>query len=342
MVDRNHVARLMDFGIAKSQDGGSGGASTATGHVLGTPEYMSPEQAQGKKLDARSDVYALGVVIYEIFTGAVPFRGDTPISTILKHLHDPPPLDGQKVPPTLRPVLRRALAKEPEQRFATATALAEALREARSPSRKQQPLPTAALEAPTLPRPTAPAPSGRSFAPWLLSVPIVALGAGVWLLRGPAAPAPNVASVVTPSPLPAPPTTTTAVPPTSPPEATAPPSLPHATLPPTTRPPPRPRPLPVAPAPPQVDVVVPATVPTTTAPAEPGTLQIVVRPWAEVSIDGRVLGTTPMDRVSLSAGTHSVTLKHPAFDALKRGVTIRPGEHTKLVVDLAVEATKKP
>ena len=347
MVDRNHVARLMDFGIAKSQDGGRGGASTATGHVLGTPEYMSPEQAQGKKLDARSDIYALGIVIYEIFTGEVPFRGDTPISTILKHLHDPPPLDATSVPKALRPVLRRALAKEPEQRFATATALAEALREARSPSRKQQPLSTAALEAPTLPRPGAPAPTRRSFAPWWLSLPIVALGAGVWLLRGPAAPAPSVASVVTPAALPAPPTTTAAGPPTSLTQATAPPSLPPATRPPTPRPTPRPRPTPTiaVPAPAQVATVVPTTsppAPTTTAPAAPGMLQVVVRPWAEVSVDGRLLGTTPMDRVSLSAGAHSLTLKHPAFEALTRSVTVRSGETTRLVVDFAVEGTKKP
>jgi len=71
-------------------------------------------------------------------------------------------------------------------------------------------------------------------------------------------------------------------------------------------------------------------------------LQIVVRPWAEVSVDGRLLGTTPMDRVPLSAGKHSLILKHPAFEALARSVTIRSGETTRLVVDLAVEGTKKP
>ena len=81
----------MDFGVAKRV---GEGAATVTGMIVGTPEYMSPEQAQGHKVDARSDVYALGIVIYEIFTGHVPFRGETPISTILKHLNDPPPLDG--------------------------------------------------------------------------------------------------------------------------------------------------------------------------------------------------------------------------------------------------------
>src|SRR5262245_43016597 len=92
MLDGAGVARLMDFGVAKRH--GEGTAATASGQILGTPEYMSPEQAQGRRVDYRSDIYALGIVTYEIFTGRVPFHGETPISTILKHLHDPPPLEG--------------------------------------------------------------------------------------------------------------------------------------------------------------------------------------------------------------------------------------------------------
>ena len=155
MRDAQGVARLMDFGVAKRH--GAEGTATATGHIVGTPEYMSPEQAQGQKVDFRSDIYALGVVIYEMFTGQVPFRGETPISTILKHLHDPPPLEGPQaatIPPALKPVLRRALAKEPAYRYPTAAALAEALRQARTPSRRQQPVATEVLEAPTLERAT--------------------------------------------------------------------------------------------------------------------------------------------------------------------------------------------
>ena len=73
MRDAEGVARLMDFGIAKREGEGTGGGATATGHIVGTPEYMSPEQAQGRRVDFRSDIYGLGIVTYEIFTGRVPF-----------------------------------------------------------------------------------------------------------------------------------------------------------------------------------------------------------------------------------------------------------------------------
>ena len=93
MRDARGIVKLMDFGIAKgSEETGTGGL-TVTGAVMGTPEYMSPEQCRGEKIDARSDIYSLGVVAYELFTGQVPFRGDTPVATIFKHIQDPVPLD---------------------------------------------------------------------------------------------------------------------------------------------------------------------------------------------------------------------------------------------------------
>ncbi len=73
------TVRLMDFGIAK-QFGAEGTAATATGAVLGTPEYMSPEQGRGEKIDQRTDIYSMGIVIFELFTGRVPFHGDTPFA----------------------------------------------------------------------------------------------------------------------------------------------------------------------------------------------------------------------------------------------------------------------
>jgi hypothetical protein len=93
MVDGAGVARLMDFGIAKRVEGGlTTTGATATGMVVGTPDYMSPEQAQTQKVDFRSDIYALGIMVYEMFTGRLPFQADTPVAIIMKHIHEPPPL----------------------------------------------------------------------------------------------------------------------------------------------------------------------------------------------------------------------------------------------------------
>ncbi len=134
MQDARGETRLMDFGIAKQVGVDAAHGATATGLVVGTPEYMSPEQARGIKIDQRSDVYALGIVTFEIFSGHVPFRGETPIATIFKHLQEAPPLEGQDAPPlpaSLVPVLKRALAKSPDERFASAAEFAQALAEAR-------------------------------------------------------------------------------------------------------------------------------------------------------------------------------------------------------------------
>ena len=135
MRDARGLVRLMDFGIAKIEgaDRSTGAGLTTTGQIMGTPEYMSPEQCLGDKIDHRSDIYALGIVIYELFTGAVPFRGDTPVATLFKHIQDPVPFEGPwaaRIPMAVVPVLRKALAKNRADRFASAQAMADALRQA--------------------------------------------------------------------------------------------------------------------------------------------------------------------------------------------------------------------
>ena len=128
MRDPAGVVRVMDFGIAKQHGPGATGATvTATGALMGTPEYMSPEQLRGEEVDFRSDLYSLGVVVYELFTGALPFRGDTPVATIVRQLQDAPDLSLPALPPSLRPVLARALAKSPDDRYATADEMGRAL-----------------------------------------------------------------------------------------------------------------------------------------------------------------------------------------------------------------------
>jgi serine/threonine-protein kinase len=88
---------------------------------------MSPEQLRGDEVDFRSDLYSLGIVAFELFTGALPFRGDTPVATIVRQLHDAPNLDLPALPEALRPVLARALAKDPADRFPTAEEMHDAL-----------------------------------------------------------------------------------------------------------------------------------------------------------------------------------------------------------------------
>jgi serine/threonine-protein kinase len=120
----------MDFGIAKHLGSTGGVTVTATGSLMGTPEYMSPEQLRGEDVDFRGDLYSLAVVIFELFTGALPFRGETPVATILRQLHDAPFLELPQLPTPLRPVLARALAKDPADRYATAVDMRRALQAA--------------------------------------------------------------------------------------------------------------------------------------------------------------------------------------------------------------------
>lgn len=133
MLDKRGDVFLTDFGVAKMVEGAS--QVTATGTITGTPAYMSPEQAQGKKIDHRSDIYSLGVVLYEMLTGRVPFEAETPMAVIFKHIQEPPsPLSLVRpdLPYTLEAVLLKALAKEPDDRYASMDAFREAWQTAMS------------------------------------------------------------------------------------------------------------------------------------------------------------------------------------------------------------------
>jgi len=128
--DAHGLVRVMDFGIAKVWGEESGDGATRTGHVVGSPEYMSPEQVRGTSLDFRSDIYSLGLVLYEILTGLPPFRG-----AWLKRLEEGPDLEGpaaQRIPPAVLPILRRALACETGARYQTCSEILADLRAARA------------------------------------------------------------------------------------------------------------------------------------------------------------------------------------------------------------------
>jgi serine/threonine protein kinase len=98
---------------------GASGLTTA-GTVMGTPDYIPPEQAQGNPADFRSDIYSLGVVLFEIFTGAMPFSGDTVMAVVLGHIQKPPPPPrtlNPKLPPELEAIILRCLEKQPDRRY---------------------------------------------------------------------------------------------------------------------------------------------------------------------------------------------------------------------------------
>jgi len=121
-------AKVTDFGIARSLDVKRG--MTQTGTVLGTSEYIAPEQAQGHHVDEHTDVYSLGVLLYELLTGSVPFRGDNFVAVAMRHINDPPtPLHELRpdVPPRVEQAVLRALAKDPQDRYPSMAAFCDEL-----------------------------------------------------------------------------------------------------------------------------------------------------------------------------------------------------------------------
>jgi serine/threonine-protein kinase len=428
MRDSRGLVRLMDFGIAKEFGAQSTTNATLTGHILGTPEYMSPEQARSEPLDPRSDVYALGIVIFEIFSGHVPFHGDTPVATLLKHLQEPLPLqpgEARGIPQPLLPVLRKALAKNAAERYATAKELIVDLRRAQAASLAARPpgaaasafQPTVAAVAvpeelpiavgatpppgpatlrtlsarPTLTRApsarapervtemaatvarapaSARAPGARRYAWLAVATLLLAAGAIVATLSftrsAPPSPTPTMSQPIV-TPMPPPPTeqaTHSAGEVQGGPPATAAPEPSLATAPAVpvasavrtdsrdrgTGASSRVSPPPVIAAAPASPTLAPRSTPgTTTAPAPSpspaarasGVLQVVVRPWAEVTIDGVAVGTTPFRPLTLGAGVHTIAFSHPDYKTFQRKVTIQPNEAARLEVDLAWEAFRR-
>ena len=337
MVDDKGVVRVMDFGIARAA---APEAGSATGYVLGSPEYMSPEQARGLPADFRSDVYSLGVVVFEIFSGRVPFRADTPVATLLLHLEREPPLRGAGAPPlpeALVGFLSRALAKDPGARYPSAAEAAAALRAAHGGGPTER-----------VPDPSVIARRSRWTVPASgLAAVVLAVGASLWWRAqhvDTPVPAPSVPGRAPAAVLPtADPSPVRVGPEATPPLSPSPRAEPRPTAEPRAAsrepavltPPPDPAPPPAAaPAP------SPSLSPTPAPLPSPGALLVVVRPWADVAIDGVVVGQTPLRRIPLAPGPHSVLLSHPDFQPFPRRVTIREGETLRLTVDLATEGVR--
>jgi hypothetical protein len=164
LIDEKGWAYLSDFGLAKMVEGSV--QLTGSGVGIGTPAYMSPEQGQGLPVDGRTDVYSLGIILYEMLTGRVPYEAETPMAVVVKHITSPlpPPRSlNPAISPAVERVVLKALAKNPNDRFPRAGALVEALEAALSQA-KQEP----AVVPPPAP---APAPQTQAVPTYLAPLP---------------------------------------------------------------------------------------------------------------------------------------------------------------------------
>ncbi len=152
MLDRAGNVRIMDFGISRSL---RARGITADGIMVGTPEYISPEQAEGNKVDARSDIYSLGAILFEMVTGKVPFEGDTTLSIILKQKLEPPPDPGTLVPHLPKGISRiilKCLEKDRDRRYNNVEALYADLEKAEQESQSTDEIPIQKTKKPVLAR----------------------------------------------------------------------------------------------------------------------------------------------------------------------------------------------
>ncbi|WP_281404349.1 serine/threonine-protein kinase [Pyxidicoccus fallax] len=326
--------KVLDFGLAKRTDVPHGTTSqTHSSLIVGTPLYMAPEQARGEAVGPRTDLYAVGVIAFELLTGKRPFSGRSPMEIVAHHLRSPPPAPSSLVelPPEADALVLRLLAKEPHQRPSTAIEVAEALRALLPQGARSSPTPArrflstlppasgvATADATTA---TLPPPPGDSRPPGALApqgarrrwsaaaggLLALALGAGLMALRGPTEPVPAAASAppvgsVPPATQQAPTAPAVGAPGTElqapPAREPAPVATTHPGSPVRTAPAARKRKAPVAAQP---SVATAAAPPPPTASPEPaperaaaGTLHLTVKgAWADVWVDDQLRGSVP-------------------------------------------------
>ena len=348
MITPSRDVKIMDFGIAQIPTG----ARTQHGTLLGSPRYMAPEQVEGQSTDGRTDIFALGVVLYEMLTGVAPFDGDNLSAIMYKILHEepaPPSTINARVPPVFDRIISRALSKRPQDRYPTALAFARDLGdpdavfppEARRPASANTGAARAAQASRTPAGPQdatlflPPHKGGLAIPPagnvgvrnrmasllgkvrqdrktLLLALPILIIAAFVINLQGHRGSANSAAPLATPA------GTATAVA--------------HALVAPGVGASP-PSPVPAsasAPSPAPATQAKPTAKPKAKPKPKPkpkATILFAVSPWGEVYVDGKRIGVSPpLDTLQLAAGRHRVEIRNKVFAPYRATVKLTSGK----------------
>ncbi|GGZ82720.1 protein kinase [Streptomyces echinoruber] len=192
MITKRGVVKVMDFGIARAMQSGVT-SMTQTGMVVGTPQYLSPEQALGRGVDARSDLYSVGIMLFQLVTGRLPFDADSPLAIAYAHVQEEPPVPSsinRSLPPAVDALIARALKKNPNERFPSAETMRdECLRVAQA----VQPAPPSIV-------PGAPTPSGAGVGSAVFPPVGQAAPAAAGSVQTPYQPTPNPGPYGTPPP----------------------------------------------------------------------------------------------------------------------------------------------
>ena len=310
-IQRDGRPKVLDFGVALANLGDT--SSTERRQLIGTPNYMSPEQALGRKLDARSDVFSIGTILYELLAGRRAFDGNTIDETLAQVISDAPaPLDPQVVPPRLVEICERALEKDSDKRYQSAGDLRNELA-----AFAGQPATSAANQSRygTL--------SGRRAAIerlgdllWRRATPrtvavaaVLALAITGWVALQGEPPPPPIVEAPKPIPVP-PPVVEEPAPLVTAPVETRPPVVEASKAP---RKPVRPR----------ADAQA-------QAPSE-GFVTFAIAPWGEVFVDGATRGVSPpLTRLSLAPGNHVIEIRNGPAPAYSARVEIKPGQTLSL------------